>query len=392
MLAEDARARHGRRPARRARGRLGNDARGSSTCRRSSWRSCAPRSRSCARARASCPRRRSWRRSTRVSGARPRASGGRCSRSRPAWASRSCSRRGSVGREHVVDAVPGGLEPLREEGFAAYARRVSEPYRAAMAGHFDPERETWTERALARLRALKFSTLLSGSASTLCGVKRLLVGLAALAALGAAAPAQASIPMPWCGTDSSAVDRLPDATLGYAVHVVYVRAPGGADRFGELAPRIVGDVAAIEAWWRSQDATRAPRFDLFPIACATAFGALDITNVELPQPVSGVTARSTRSGCSSRRRLQRAREDLSRLLRRADRPDRPRADLRPGRAAERPAPGMAIVYLDSCGATDSDSLRPVVGDPRARPRPRRRQRRRAHTAAAPATSATSSPT
>ena len=39
-------------------------------------------------------------------------------------------------------------QPLREEGFAAYARRISGPYRAAMAGHFDPERETWTERAL----------------------------------------------------------------------------------------------------------------------------------------------------------------------------------------------------------------------------------------------------
>ena len=41
---------------------------------------------------------------------------------------------------------------LREEGFAAYARRISEPYRAAMTGHFDPDRETWTERALARFR------------------------------------------------------------------------------------------------------------------------------------------------------------------------------------------------------------------------------------------------
>ncbi len=50
-----------------------------------------------------------------------------------------------VGREHLV-------VPYREEGFAAYARRTTQPYRTAMAGHFDRERETWTERALTRFR------------------------------------------------------------------------------------------------------------------------------------------------------------------------------------------------------------------------------------------------
>ena len=57
-----------------------------------------------------------------------------------------------VGREHL--AVPYGEDwkPLREEGFAAYAHRIAGPYRAAMTGHFDPERETWTERALNRVR------------------------------------------------------------------------------------------------------------------------------------------------------------------------------------------------------------------------------------------------
>ena len=57
-----------------------------------------------------------------------------------------------LGREHLIAPYREDWKPLREEGFAAYARRVSEPYRAAMAGHFDPERETWTERALARFR------------------------------------------------------------------------------------------------------------------------------------------------------------------------------------------------------------------------------------------------
>ena len=58
----------------------------------------------------------------------------------------------SVGREHLVLPYREDLAPLRHEGFAAYARRVSGPYREALAGHFDRDRETWTERGLARLR------------------------------------------------------------------------------------------------------------------------------------------------------------------------------------------------------------------------------------------------
>lgn len=58
----------------------------------------------------------------------------------------------SLGREHLVTPYREDWKPLREEGFAAYARRVSEPYRDAVGAHFDPERPTWTQRALARLR------------------------------------------------------------------------------------------------------------------------------------------------------------------------------------------------------------------------------------------------
>jgi hypothetical protein len=58
----------------------------------------------------------------------------------------------NVGREQLVTPYREDWKPLREEGFAAYSRRVSEPYRDAVAGHFDAGRRSWTDRALARLR------------------------------------------------------------------------------------------------------------------------------------------------------------------------------------------------------------------------------------------------
>jgi hypothetical protein len=44
-------------------------------------------------------------------------------------------------------------QPLRDEGFAAYARRVSRPYGEAAASHFDPDRTSYTERVLSRIPA-----------------------------------------------------------------------------------------------------------------------------------------------------------------------------------------------------------------------------------------------
>jgi hypothetical protein len=57
----------------------------------------------------------------------------------------------TVSREHLVVPYREDLRPVRAEGFAAYARRVSRPYARAVASHLDPERTTWTERGLERL-------------------------------------------------------------------------------------------------------------------------------------------------------------------------------------------------------------------------------------------------
>ena len=60
-----------------------------------------------------------------------------------------------VGREHVWVPYREDWKPLREEGFAAYARRVAQPYRDAVDGHFDAAKPTLTERLLARVRRNK---------------------------------------------------------------------------------------------------------------------------------------------------------------------------------------------------------------------------------------------
>jgi len=57
-----------------------------------------------------------------------------------------------VGRLHVLDPYTDDLRPVRDEGFGAYAARVSRPYAAAVARHFDPGRTSYTEQAIGKLR------------------------------------------------------------------------------------------------------------------------------------------------------------------------------------------------------------------------------------------------
>jgi hypothetical protein len=57
----------------------------------------------------------------------------------------------SVSRDHLFVPYRQDWRPLRDEGFAAYARRVSRPYGRALDLHFDPRRPTWTERGLDRV-------------------------------------------------------------------------------------------------------------------------------------------------------------------------------------------------------------------------------------------------
>ena len=59
----------------------------------------------------------------------------------------------TISNRHVKVPYREDWEPLHDEGFAAYARRVSRPYGEAAASHFDPERRSYTERVLNRIPA-----------------------------------------------------------------------------------------------------------------------------------------------------------------------------------------------------------------------------------------------
>ncbi len=81
----------------------------------------------------------------------------------------------------------------------------------------------------------------------------------------------------WCGTPS-AVDARPNAVAGQPVHWVYVYPLDGEDRFSTFASAMQTDVETIDAWWRGQDPTRAPRSDLTQFACGVQ---LDLSSVRL---------------------------------------------------------------------------------------------------------------
>jgi hypothetical protein len=70
----------------------------------------------------------------------------------------------SVGKRELAVPYREDWKPLRDQGFAAYARRVAGPYTRAIAGHFDPGSPSFTERGLTRLRRAEAERLPTGDA------------------------------------------------------------------------------------------------------------------------------------------------------------------------------------------------------------------------------------
>lgn len=105
---------------------------------------------------------------------------------------------------------------------------------------------------------------------------RLLLALLAATVLSALAATAASAST-WCG-DASSADRLPQVVGGPSVHLVYAYPSDGTDRLAQFGTTIQTDMETIDAWWRGQDPTRAPRFDTFAFACGPQ---VDISDVKL---------------------------------------------------------------------------------------------------------------
>lgn len=126
------------------------------------------------------------------------------------------------------------------------------------------------------------------------------IRFAALAALGLLAAAGPSLahastapPVSWCGSVPASTDR-PDAVAGRQVHVIYALPSDGVDRFADVGPGITTDLSAVVSWWKQQDFTRAPRFDLAAFPCFPSLGALDISQVRLPQAAAYYYDEATR--------------------------------------------------------------------------------------------------
>lgn len=108
---------------------------------------------------------------------------------------------------------------------------------------------------------------------------------AALAVALGLAPAGGAAPSPsrWCGAAEASTDRPDALDNAFQVHVIYAYPADGSDRFASLALGISRDIAAIDTWWRAQDSSRAPRWDLAAFAgCDTQYGQLDVSAVKLP--------------------------------------------------------------------------------------------------------------
>jgi hypothetical protein len=109
-------------------------------------------------------------------------------------------------------------------------------------------------------------------------VAAVLLAAATIASVGVRATTAA--PPAWCGTPT-AVDQ-PDSASAFQIHVLYVIPSDAPDRFAERLSPILSDLAAIDAWWRAQDPSRTPRFDLLPVVCDSIIGRVDLTDLRLP--------------------------------------------------------------------------------------------------------------
>lgn len=177
--------------------------------------------------------------------------------------------------------------------------------------------------------------------------------VAVLVAAAVVATAAASAPPParWCGSPTG-VDQ-PDVVSAFQIHVVYATPADAPDRFGERAVPILSDLAAADEWWQAQDPTRAPRLDLLAVGCDSRLGAVDLTDVRLPQSSSfyGDGAHgSERIAADLEQRLPRVAE--KKYLVYYDGPVQLRSMCGSSPLGPPRGSGTSVVFLDSACASD----------------------------------------
>ena len=95
----------------------------------------------------------------------------------------------------------------------------------------------------------------------------------------------------WCGTPS-AKDLVPNSLAGNPVHWVYMTPADEPDQLPTYASVMQTDAEAIDAWWRGQDPTRAPRNDMAPSSCGLQ---VDLSTIRLGQPGSALASVEARA-------------------------------------------------------------------------------------------------
>lgn len=102
------------------------------------------------------------------------------------------------------------------------------------------------------------------------------------------ARATAAAAATWCGTPTGA-DLVPNTIAGHPVHWIYAIPSDGGDRLSTVASVMQTDAEEIDAWWRREDSSRAPRNDLAALPCGQQ---LDLTSLRLPLSGAQLTSDS----------------------------------------------------------------------------------------------------
>ena len=155
----------------------------------------------------------------------------------------------------------------------------------------------------------------------------------------------------WCGTTATA--NRPAVFTGRPIRVIYAIPNDGEDRSAQFAAQISTDVDDITAWWRQQDPTREPRFDLTTFPCGLQ---VDLTVVRLPDAGTQLSSGTSGANRIFDETLETGRDSIFQdyvIYYDGPTDDSNLCGIGYGRDG---GPGQAIVYLRSCSGVSSETV------------------------------------